>query len=91
MNNEMLASRVNGVLLKYSQSRNPFKREADVVVMVKDKTVTIPIDVRQRRFVEKEYPVGSEVELFYDGNWHINSRTIFSGNKLSFENGTVFT
>lgn len=91
MNKELTASRVTGVLLKYSQNLNPFKREADVIVMVKDKTVTIPIDVRQRRFVEKEYPVGSKVELFYDGNWHINSKPIYNAKKMSFENGTVYT
>lgn len=91
MNKELVASRVNGILLKYSQSRNPFKREADVVVMVKDKTISIPIDVRQKRFVEKEYPVGSEVELFYDGNWHINSKPVYNGTKISFDNGTVYT
>lgn len=91
MNRELTASRVTGVLLKYSQHRNPFKREAEVVVMVKDKTINIPIDARQKRFVEKEYPVGSEVELLYDGDWHINSKTVYNGPVLSFENGTVYT
>ncbi len=91
MDNQLEVSRVNGVLVKYSQSRNPFKREADVIVMVRDRTISIPIDVRQKRFVEKEYPVGSEVELSYDGSWHINSKPIYIESRLSFENGTIYT
>jgi len=60
--------------------------------MVRDRTISIPIDIRQKRFIEKEYPVGSEVELFYDGSWHINSKPSYLESRLFFGNDdTVYT
>jgi hypothetical protein len=65
-----------GLLKGFKKDWNPFIREAYMQVDVKGKIFNLPIDRRQIRFVEKEYQVGSMVELHYDGVWHINSRTL---------------
>ncbi len=47
---------------------------AHVVVKTRNDMIQIPVDQRQVKFIQKEYPVGDTVELEYDGCWHIRSR-----------------
>lgn len=45
-----------------------------MVVKTRGDMIRIPVDQRQVKFIQKEYPVGDTVELEYDGCWHIMSR-----------------
>lgn len=47
---------------------------AHMVVKTSGDMIKIPVDQRQVKFIQKEYPVGDTVELEYDGCWHIMSR-----------------
>ncbi len=62
-----------GEVIGYTPRLNPFSMMSKVTVKVNDKTIRIPFDHRQIKFVEKVYPVGSMVELKFDGNWSIRS------------------
>ncbi len=78
MSNEKASTVETGILLKYNNQWNPLKWEIDVLVKVQDKVLSIPIDRRQKRFIEKEYPAGSTVELDHKDKWHIKSRDVTS-------------
>jgi hypothetical protein len=67
---------VIGELIRYKDKLNPLSTVTYVFVRVNDKIIQIPIDYRQMRFIEKEYPVGSDVEMRFDGNWHIQSQPL---------------
>ncbi len=58
----------------YVPRLNPFSTMARMVVRVGNKTIRIPVDHRQVKFIGKEYPIGSMVILEYDGGWHIRSQ-----------------
>jgi hypothetical protein len=62
-----------GEVVGYIPWLNPFSMMARMVVRINDKTVRIPIDHRQVKFIEKEYPAGSMVMLEFDGCWRIRS------------------
>ncbi len=67
--------RASGILVGFTSRWNPFTTKVNVVIKSGDKTMKIPIDYRQRKFIEKEYPVGSKVEVErYEGNWRIKSQ-----------------
>jgi hypothetical protein len=53
---------------------NPFSKIIDVIVRIDRSIIKIPVDHRQIKFILKEYPVGSDVNLTYDGKWSICSR-----------------
>ncbi len=65
---------VIGELIDYKPRRHPLTMLAHVLVKVGNKVIKIPIDYRQAHFIQKEYPVGSMVELEYNGQWQIRSR-----------------
>jgi len=76
-----------GEIIGYSKSWNPLSRESYVVIKVNDQKIVIPIDRRQEKFIQKEYPSGSKVAVgFYGGAWHIGSKPIVE-NSLIFETG----
>lgn len=47
-----------------------------VTVKIGNRNIKITVDSRQARFIMKEYPVGSLVELKFDGQWRIVSRDV---------------
>jgi len=67
--------RASGVLVGFTGRWNPFTTKVNILVKIGKKTLKIPIDYRQQKFIQKEYAIGSQVELErYEGSWHIKSR-----------------
>ncbi len=65
-----------GLLRGFRKNWNPLVKNAFMEVEVDGRMLYVPIDIRQIRFVEKEFQVGDEVNLYNDGEWHFKSRTI---------------
>ncbi len=67
--------RASGVLVGFTTRWNPFTTKVNVLIKTGDKTLKVPIDYRQQKFIEKEYTVGSRVEVErYEGHWRIKSQ-----------------
>lgn len=82
--------RASGILIGYTSRWNPFTTKVNILVKVGDKTMKIPIDYRQQKFIQKEYPVGSKVELEGNENiWHIKSQLETPGD-FHIDAGTAF-
>ncbi len=70
--NEQLAV---GEIIGYSSRLNFFSARINVLVKVDGEVKKIPIDYRQKKFIQSESPEGSKVAIgFFDGEWHIGSR-----------------
>lgn len=63
-----------GELVGYTKGSDPKKTKIFVLARVQNRTIRIPIDQKLRKSMQNEYPVGSKVELGFDGTWHIRSR-----------------
>lgn len=69
------AGRASGVLAGFTGRWNPLTTIVYMLVKVNDKTIKVPIDHRQVRFIQKEYDIGGKIELqFYGGDWHVMSQ-----------------
>jgi hypothetical protein len=78
---------VIGKVIGYRTSWNPLAHESYVIVKANDDKIVVPIDMRQQKFVQKEYPVGSQVAVgFYGDAWHIGSKPV-EENLLIYETG----
>jgi hypothetical protein len=79
-----------GILVGYTSRWNPFTTKVNVLINVNGKVMKIPIDYRQLKFVQKEYAVGSKVEIeSYEGNWRIKSEPE-PINKFYLDEGATF-
>lgn len=74
-----------GELVGYKNRLNPLSRFVYLLVKVNNGIVQVPIDYRQRFTMCYDYPVGSAIELGYDGNWFIRNKIV------SPEPGTKYT
>jgi hypothetical protein len=84
MNEIPVDSAVIGKIIGYSKSWNPLSHESYVVIKVNNNKLVVPIDTRQQKFVQKEYPSGSQVAVgFYGGMWHIGSRLVEENSFIS--------
>lgn len=45
--------------------------------------IRVPVDNRQVKFIEKEHPVGSIVELEFDSGWRIRSQMAAIDNDMA--------
>ena len=65
-----------GKLLGFSKRWYPLSNDIFVCILVENCAISIPIDHRQRAYIEKEYPIDSDILLTRtdDGEWHILSR-----------------
>ena len=63
-----------GEVVGFTPRLNPFSMMAKMIVRVNDRTISIPVDRRQVKFIENEYPAGSMVILEYDGRWRVRSQ-----------------
>ena len=66
---------VKGEVAGYTRGWIPMS-PAHLVVKAGREMIKIPVDQRQVRFIQKEYPVGDSIELEYDGCWHIVSHEV---------------
>ncbi len=64
---------VKAELIGIGSRLNPFAKVVDMTFKFERSIVWIPVDYRQVRFILKEHPVGSQVDLAYDGRWSIMS------------------
>jgi hypothetical protein len=67
---------VIGELIRYKDKLNPLSTVTYVLVRVNNEIIQVPVDYRQTMLIEKEYPIGSDVEMRFDGNWHIQSKPV---------------
>ena len=65
-----------GELVGYTSRLNFFSHVTCAIVKIEGKTRKIPIDNRQRKFIQKEYPPGSMVNVGYNGKWYIKSQPV---------------
>ena len=65
-----------GELLGYTGRLNFFSHNVSAIVKIDGKSRKIPIDNRQRRFIQKEYPPGSMVDIGFNGTWYIKSQHV---------------
>lgn len=65
----------SGILVGYTSRWNPFTTKVNVLIKVGEKTIKIPIDYRQQKFIQTEYAIGSKVEIErHEGIWQIKSK-----------------
>jgi hypothetical protein len=85
-----MAPVVAGRLIGFTRRWNPFSTEVFARVEVGSKVMSVPIDYRQQKFIQKEYPINSPVSLIYrEGRWQIASRTL-PGEQNIMGDHTVF-
>jgi hypothetical protein len=65
-----------GKLKGFKINWNPFNKDAYMQVDVEGTIFNVPIDRRQIRFILKEYQVGENMVIRYNGTWHYTSRTL---------------
>ncbi|HEY3422192.1 MAG TPA: hypothetical protein VGK13_03460 [Methanocellaceae archaeon] len=71
-NSEQLAV---GEIVGYSSRLNFFSATINVLVKVDGEVIKVPIDYRQKKFIQCESPEGSKVAIgFFEGQWHIGSK-----------------
>ncbi len=71
-NNERLSV---GEVVGYSNRLNIFSARVNILVKVDNEVIKVPIDYRQKKFIQIESPEGSKVAIgFFDGEWHIGSK-----------------
>lgn len=64
-----------GEIVGYSSRLNFLSAQTNVLVKVDGKVIKVPIDYRQKKFIQNESPEGSQVAMgFFDGKWHIGSK-----------------
>ncbi|HTY92173.1 MAG TPA: hypothetical protein VMC84_13440 [Methanocella sp.] len=69
--NEILIGKVVG----YRSGISMLSHNSSVIVNADGFRIVISMDHRQIKFVENEYPAGSQIPLeFYCGKWHISSK-----------------
>ncbi len=81
---------VIGELIRYKDKLNPLSTVTYVFVRVNNEIIKVPVDYRQTRFIEKEYPVGSDVEMRFDGSWHIQSQPAPSDININYIIENIF-
>jgi hypothetical protein len=66
---------VTAQLVGFTERLNPFSKNIFALVRLDKTVIRIPVDHRQKAFILKEYPLGSDVDVWFDGQWSIKSRT----------------
>ncbi len=72
-----------GEIASYPKRLLPLSRSTHIVVRIGREMVDVPVDNRQIKFIEKEHPVGSIVELEYDSCWRIRSHEMPRENDIT--------
>ncbi len=85
-----MAPVVAGRLIGFTRRWNPLSTEIFAKVEVGSTVISVPIDYRQQKFIQKEHPINSPVSLVYkDGRWQIASRMVAVEQNIMGDN-TVF-
>jgi hypothetical protein len=63
-----------GEIIGYGRVFNPFSKKSRVIVKANDRTIRVPVDYRQKKYIQNEHQIGDKVAVgFYGGEWHIGS------------------
>jgi hypothetical protein len=81
---------IYGKVIGYTRPLNPFTMMARAIIKINNRVIRIPVDYRQVKFIEREYPVGSIVVLEYDGSWCIRSQMAPSEFNIDGLSGSVY-
>lgn len=89
---ETMGATIIGKLMGFTKRWNPFSTEVFAQVEVDTKVINIPIDYRQKMFIQKEHPIHSLVPLIYndDGELEILSDESTGEFKLFKDSSSVF-
>ena len=90
---ETMGATIIGKLMGFTKRWNPFSTEVFAQVEVDTKVINIPIDYRQKMFIQKEHPIDSLVPLVYNGDegqWEILSDESIGEYKLFKDSSSVF-
>jgi hypothetical protein len=79
-----------GELIGYKTRWNLFSNNTNAIVKIGGMTKKIPIDNRSVKFLQKEYPSGSKVNIGFNGIWHIISQTVTNDFKLYDDSAVPF-
>lgn len=91
MSEPMSGRQIIGKLVGFTSRWNPLNTDIFVQVKVDKEMINIPIDFRQRKFIEMEHPLNSYVLLmFREGNWQIVSNMAKVDNKFLADPLTLF-
>ena len=64
-----------GKVIGYKSSTITLSRKACMFVSTDGYRVVVKFDSRQIKFIQEQYPRGSEIPLeFYGGEWHVSSK-----------------
>lgn len=75
MNDTPVNRIVIGKVICYKSSWNRLSNKAYVIVSADNDRITVSVDSRQLKYIQKEYPPGSRIPIgFYEGKWNIGSK-----------------
>jgi hypothetical protein len=91
MSETMSGGQIIGKLIGFTNRWNPLKTDIFAKVEVDKKVISIPIDYRQRKFIEMEHPINSRIPLvFLEGKWQIVSSLISADSYILNDRLSVF-
>jgi hypothetical protein len=79
-----------GEMIGYTSRWNIFSNSIKAIVNIEGKARKIPIDNRQIKFLQKEYPPGSMVTVGFNGTWYIKSQPVTDDFKPSLDEVPIF-
>ena len=91
MSEIMSGGHIIGKLIGFTNRWNPLKTGIFAKVEVNKKVISIPIDFRQKKFIEMEHPVNSHIPLVYaEGGWRIVSSPDNAESRVLIDQLTLF-
>ena len=87
----MSGGQIIGKLVGFTNRWNPLKTDIFAQVKIDKDVINVPIDFRQRKYIEMEHPLNSYVALmFREGKWQIVSHITKTDNKFMADPLSLF-